>query len=223
MIVYLATNLINGKKYVGYTTKGLDHRIKGHIRKSKNKRDKHYFYLFQSALRKYGANNFKWDTLHYCETIDEVTKMEIHFIKELNTISPNGYNLTEGGNGGVLSQETKDKISQSLKRHFEINGWKDNVSKEVRSVAAKEAWKTKYKNGYIPRKGFKLTEESKQKIKLTKNEKNKIKWFNIKTNETKELSLTKMAEYCNLTPGTFSHIKQGRAKVTKCGWTIVVN
>ena len=53
----------------------------------------------------------------------------------------------------------------------------------------------------------------------TKNNKNKIKWFNIKTNESVELSLTKMSEYTNLSIGTFSHINQGRQKQTKCGWT----
>ena len=58
-------------------------------------------------------------------------------------------------------------------------------------------------------------------MRITKNEKNKIKWINIKSNETIELSLTKMAEYCKMTPGTFSHIKQGRSKSTKCGWTIL--
>lgn len=221
MIVYLATNLINGKKYVGYTTKELSERIKGHIRKSKNKRDKHYFYLFQNALRKYGPDNFAWEILHSCDNLDEVTKMEISFIKELNTISPKGYNLTEGGNGGIQSQETKDKISQSLKRHFEINGWKDNVSKETRSKAAKEAWTTKLKNGYIPRKDFKLTEDSKNKISETKNSLNKLRWLNVNTNEMVELSLTKMAKYCNLSIGTFSHLKSGRSKSTKCGWTYV--
>ena len=46
MIVYIAKNLINGKKYIGYTTKSLEERVQEHLRKSKNKNEKHYFYLF---------------------------------------------------------------------------------------------------------------------------------------------------------------------------------
>lgn len=219
MIVYAATNLINGKKYVGYTTKELSERIKGHIRKSKNKGDKHYFYVFQSALRKYGSDNFTWEILHSCDQLDEVTKMEINFIKELNTISPYGYNLTEGGNGGIQSQETKDKISKSLKKYFEVHKWNSNTPKEVRVAAGKKAWETKLKNGYVPKTGFNLSEDAKIKMSNTKNELNKLKWLNVITGEEIELSITKMAEYCNLSAGTFAHLKHGRSNKTKCGWT----
>jgi len=54
MIVYLITNLINNKKYVGYTQKTLDERIKTHLYKSRSKSNKHYFYLLPIAIRKYG-------------------------------------------------------------------------------------------------------------------------------------------------------------------------
>lgn len=219
MIVYLATNLINNKKYVGYTTKKLSERIKTHYYKSNSKKNKHYFYLLPIAIRKYGLKNFKWDILYECDNLVKTLEMEIYYIKTLNTISPNGYNLTEGGNGGIQSNETKLKISNSLKNFFKINGWKDNVSKEIRSNAAKEAWITRRKNGYIYPTGFTRSSESKLKMSETKNEKNKIKWLNVITNETIELSPTKMSKYCNISVGVFYHLKNGRQKQTKCGWT----
>jgi group I intron endonuclease len=223
MIVYCATNLINGKKYIGYTTKKLSERIKIHMYKSNSKTNKHYFYLFPLAIRKYGIENFKWEVLCECSSIDECHKMEIFYIKSINTISPNGYNLTEGGNGGIQSEETKIKISESLKTHFKINGWVDNVPKEIRVKAAKKAWETKKANGFNYPTGFTRSETSKVKMSETKNEKNKLKWFNIKTNETIELSITKMSEYCNLSIGVFNHLKNGKQKQTKCGWMYIGN
>ena len=57
-------------------------------------------------------------------------------------------------------------------------------------------------------------------LKNVRKEITKIIWYNIKTNESIELSLTKMSEYTKLSIGAFSHLKQGRMKQTKCGWTI---
>jgi group I intron endonuclease len=219
MIVYCATNLINNKKYVGYTTKSLNERIKMHHNKSKNKNNNHYFYVFQSALRKYGLDNFKWDILFETDVLNEVLEMEVKYISELNTLSPSGYNMNKGGLGGIPNDDVKLKISNSLKEYYKTNH-PVYIPKEIRQAAAKKSWVTKKNNGYTP-KGFNLTEESKFKISETKNTKNKIKWLNVKTNEVVELSLTKMSEYTGLSIGTFNHLKQGRQSQTKCGWKII--
>lgn len=220
MLVYLATNLINGKQYVGYTTKTLLERTRVHIYKSKCKLNKHYFYLFKQALRKYGEDNFKWEVLEQCSTKEECCKKEIIYISKYNTISPNGYNLTTGGNGGILLDETKLKISNSLKNYYKLNGhfW-ETISSETRSNWAKKSWLIKKSKGYV-QPSFPQTNETKIKMSLTKNNKNKIKWINTNTEEIVELSLTKMAEKTGLTIGLFSHIKQGRQISTKCGWKI---
>ena len=221
-MVYLAKNKINGKQYVGYTIKSLEERKKTHLYKSRSKPGKHYFYIFKEAIRKYGFESFEWSVLDDCISLEESCEKEIFYIKKLNTISPNGYNLTEGGNGGVPSDETKKKISISLKKYYKKNKWVDRVSKEVRSQAGKNAWETRRKNNYIPATGFKRSLESRIKMSNTKNEIHKVKWLNVKTNETICLSSTKMAKYCNLSSGTFNHLKKGRQKQTKCGWTLYV-
>lgn len=41
--------------------------------------------------------------------------IEIEYIKKYNCIAPNGYNLRNGGNRGKHNEETKKKISESLK------------------------------------------------------------------------------------------------------------
>ncbi len=219
MIVYSVTNLINGKKYIGYTTKTLEERKKNHLRKSKNINQKHYFYLFQEALRKYKNEDFKWEILYNCSSKEECQEKEKYFINELNTISPNGYNLTEGGNGGIQSEETKTKISNSLKKYFKENGH-NYISKETRSEAAKKSWDTKKKKGYCSPKGFSRSEDSKNKMSETKNKKNSLTWINDLSGEIVDLSCTKMSEKTGLSIGIFSHIKNGRQTITKCGWKL---
>jgi len=93
--------MINNKQYVGYTTKTLEERKKTHIYKSKSNTGSHYFYLFKKALRKYGEENFKWEVIIQCSSLTECQEKEKYYIKKYNTISPYGYNLTEGGNGGI--------------------------------------------------------------------------------------------------------------------------
>jgi group I intron endonuclease len=223
MIVYIATNKINGKKYIGYTTKTLEKRRKEHLYKSKYISDKHYFYLFKSAIRKYGIDSFEWEILENCSSIEDCCDKEIYYINEYNTISPNGYNLTKGGNGGIQSEETKIKISNSVKKY-----WKDNknsnafvkATKEERSEWAKKSWKIKKEKGYVA-KTYSHKESSKIKMSLTKNKLNKIKWFNIYTLETIELSPTYMSRKTGLSAGVFNHLKKGSQSKTKCGWTVL--
>ena len=56
--IYKITNLINGKIYIGYTTKTAERRFSEHWcdRKSIN-------CIFHRALNKYGKNNFKVETI----------------------------------------------------------------------------------------------------------------------------------------------------------------
>lgn len=224
MLVYKATNKINGKCYIGYTSKTLEYRKKQHLYKSRIENDKSYFYLFKLAIRKHSFDSFEWEVLCNCNSIEECCEKEIFYIKEFNTISPNGYNLTDGGNGGMPSEETKLKISSSLKKYF-LNNPDKIIKKEHNKCveAGKKAALTKKLNGYIAPKGYKMTEEAKLNMSNAKNNKNKLIWFNNITNETIELSMLKMSEYTGLSTGTFNHLKHGRQIVTKCGWSIIKN
>lgn len=217
MLIYCATNKLNGKQYVGYTTLDLDIRIKRHVYKSRSKTD--YFYLFKNALRKYGPDSFTWTILEHCSSVEDCYKKEIHYIKELNTISPNGYNLTHGGNGGLQSDETKMKISKSLKGYYSENMHPvSSLSKIARQERTKKAWITKREKGFKTRKGVKQSSESCSKMSETKNKKNAIPWFNIITKEKTVLSPTDMAKHTGLSISLFSHLKNGRIAQTKNGW-----
>lgn len=112
MIIYKFTNKIDGKDYIGQTTQSLEARVSQHFSDAKSgRRD----YVIDRAIRKYGRENFiieKWDD---ALSIDELNKMEIFWIKELNTLAPNGYNLLEGGKNAKHTEETKKKLSESRK------------------------------------------------------------------------------------------------------------
>lgn len=98
--IYLITNLINSKKYVGKTTTTIDERWKEHCSDSQKERcNKRPLY---SAFNKYGIENFKIEELEYVEDNNKLTDREIYWIQELQTYGHNGYNATKGGDGTLL-------------------------------------------------------------------------------------------------------------------------
>lgn len=129
MVVYVVTNSVNGKQYVGQTKYGAEFRWKQHVQAA-NRGQGH---VLGNAIRKYGAENFKIEVAVRCESIDELWKHETRLIEELKTIEC-GYNREKGGwgnpyhptreetrkkmsavrKGKKLSEETKRKISQKL-------------------------------------------------------------------------------------------------------------
>lgn len=103
-IIYISENKIDGKKYVGKTTRTLEERFREHLEES--------YYPFGKALRKYGLENFQ--TTQIMIDDESLNDKERELIKELNTIAPNGYNLTAGGDGVTgHSQETIEKMKKA--------------------------------------------------------------------------------------------------------------
>jgi group I intron endonuclease len=227
MIVYKATNIINGKIYIGYTTKTLSERIKSHLSKANCLTQKHYTQAFKLALRKYGVDNFLWEELAICDSKKQACFLEKKFIEEFNSITPNGYNMTFGGEGGIPNNFVKQKISASVKNFHKQNPgyitscYLSKTTFEQRSLKCKKAAVTRKKNGNMPKPGFKLSEEAKKKMSITKREKNKHDWYNFKTKVYLSTSISDMSDLTGLSSGTFSHLKNHRLNITKCGWVYV--
>jgi group I intron endonuclease len=99
-------NKLNGKIYIGQTTQPIKERLGQHRRKSSGCSAIH------GAIKKYGWNNFEIDW-YECPDEDLNFDEEV-LVREMRTLSPDGYNLMEGGgNGGKRSEESKQKMSKS--------------------------------------------------------------------------------------------------------------
>jgi group I intron endonuclease len=99
----------NGKCYIGMTKQKLYRRLSVHRRDAK----KGCNFAVHRAWRKYGEPIV---TIIYEVDNLLLRKYEQQAIKELNTLVPNGYNLTTGGDGGwEISEETREKLSIARK------------------------------------------------------------------------------------------------------------
>ena len=112
-VIYIISNSINYKKYVGQTVlnppiRRWYHHL-GVARRKPNKNDM----LITKAIRKYGQDKFRIEyfPLHSGATQNLLNQMECLVIKKYNAMSPNGYNLKAGGSNGKFSLETRHKLS----------------------------------------------------------------------------------------------------------------
>ena len=131
-VIYCLT-FENGKKYVGLTTQPLDKRLYEHCNISFNKKDKGFNTKKARAIRKYMT--FEVSVLYQG---DDLNKKEVEFIKEFDSFN-NGYNSTLGGEGStglIVSQETRNKLSDRAKQTLEDKGYnfmkpKKSIKKEI--------------------------------------------------------------------------------------------
>lgn len=97
-IIYIITNKVNGKQYVGKTTETIEKRLKEHIKDSKNRsKEKRPLY---DAMNKYGIENFIIEKLEECDN-DILSEREKYWINKKKTYHY-GYNATLGGDGSIL-------------------------------------------------------------------------------------------------------------------------
>lgn len=148
--VYLITNKITGKKYIGVThhsdvNKRFDTHKYGRIRLS-------------NSIKKYGSENFTIESVKECISLDEAYMLEPSYIEEYGTRHPNGYNYSSGGKGSreghgnsiPTSEETKKKISASKKgQYWGANLSEDRLKEEYSKRAASRTGQKResYNNG----------------------------------------------------------------------------
>ena len=103
MKIYKITNKINGKSYIGKTVGDVDKRFQRHCRSSSR------CPKIKNAIQKYGKDNFTVHVIDIADSQNDLNKKEIYWIEYYNTYV-NGYNLSQGGDGGPISQESIEKI-----------------------------------------------------------------------------------------------------------------
>jgi group I intron endonuclease len=120
-VVYLMVNTTTGKKYVGQTLShrknrdryrpfGAEGRFRDHISEATNNTKRKQCTYLNNAIRLYGPDAFIVSVLESCDRL-LLDSRESHYISEMNTLFPNGYNLTTGGKPGGRKIDTISHVS----------------------------------------------------------------------------------------------------------------
>lgn len=163
--IYLITNLINGKLYVGQSrcpNGGYIGRWKDHIYVAEREEIPRWY--IDRAIKKYGKENFKIELLERSEfndidsCVDWMDNRESFYISKLNTRA-NGYNLTDGGKGNrgrKISEYQKIKFLERVSGYSRLGEKISDESKDRISKALKKFYSND-KNKEIALQKRKLT------------------------------------------------------------------
>jgi len=138
-VIYKLTCKTSSKSYVGQTKHTSKYRWNQHVWEARNPQANQSRKL-NNAILKYGIDDWIIEDLWTCDE-DEVDIWECHFIESHGTFL-NGYNLTAGGKKNqVVSEETREKLSNALK------GKPKNVKNNHKR--SEDNWLPKYVKHYI--------------------------------------------------------------------------
>ena len=193
-IVYEARNKVNGKRYIGLSTRSMKYRRYDHEGAARNNSTT----CFHRALRKYGFDSFEWRVLMTKDDVNDLNESECACIKMLKTKAPNGYNLTDGGKGSS-SDIARWKLSEAGKGKRHSKATKRKISEAGKGKKRSEATKRKMSEC---QKGKKLSEEHKRKISESG-----------KGRKHSETSKRKMSESCK----GKKHSKATKRKISESG------
>lgn len=221
--LYIHTNKINGKKYVGITSQKPEKRWQ-----NGSGYDCGYF---KNAISKYGWDEFEHEILYKGLDNEKAHELEREYIKLFNTTNKeNGYNLTDGGQG---TNGYKHKHSSIVKMSIA----KRNMSEETRkkmSIAnkGKATWmkgkhhtkETRARLSYLAKN---MPEEQKQKIRdsligqeLSESTKRKMQINNIKNEKVMcggsiFISVAECARHYNVNRGVLRDYLLGKYEMSQ--------
>lgn len=117
--IYLVTNKLNGKQYIGQTITKHSRHGHGHA--------------IKLAYRKYGFTNFQYSVILEDDFSEkQLNCFEIFWIAVYNTVAPNGYNLEEGGRRGKIVHHSPNKGKQaSVETRLKMSIAQKKRSKEI--------------------------------------------------------------------------------------------
>jgi group I intron endonuclease len=156
--IYKITNNANGKAYYGQTRQPPNRRWSQHKQAAK-KGNKMILY---DAMRKHGVEQFIFEIVCKCDSLEELNNKECEYILTNNTLAPNGYNAAKGGDNYEKTPETCKKISESNKGRIITPEWRENMAKARRGKKISEETREKMKQS---QKGRIITEEAKEKLR----------------------------------------------------------
>ena len=109
-VVYLTTNLLNQKKYIGVDKNNNDNYLGSGI-------------AIKRAVKKHGRKNFKKEIIEYNEDIKYIYEKEKYWIEKYQAVKSNEfYNISDGGKGGdMLNNDISiEKHKMGIEKTIEI-------------------------------------------------------------------------------------------------------
>ena len=164
--IYLITDTTNGMKYTGKH----HYHIEGQL-------DPNYHgsgVIIKNIYKK-RPETLKEEYIKTCYSEEEMCSDEQYYIEVFDTLWPNGYNLTKGGDGLIPCEETRKKISNSLKGKPKSEEQKKKLSETLigeknpfyrkhHSYETKKKISLSKKGKPSPNKGKPMSEEQKKKL-----------------------------------------------------------
>jgi group I intron endonuclease len=125
MVIYKATNKINGKVYIG---KWMGTRVAQRWAQHKSLARRGSDTYFHRAIRKHGEEAFEFELIYKAITSTDLEQAEIRFITLYGSHTRMlGYNLTLGGDGGIKTEATRLRMGQSKLGNQNAKGKKHRI------------------------------------------------------------------------------------------------
>lgn len=111
---YVITCGINGRRYVGITSRGVAQRWAAHLHDSRKAKKN---LLIARAIAKHGAENFHVEEVCCATSWADICAIETALIQQHGTQVPNGYNVSLGGAGPFGAKRTAEQVERSASKH----------------------------------------------------------------------------------------------------------
>lgn len=200
-VIYKIQKKSDGKIYVGKTARTLEIRMNEHRWSTELYIDR--------AIRKYGMDAFEVSVIEECDDEEKLNEREIYWIAFYNCKKPNGYNMTDGGDGGaghVVSEEAKNKISKFHKGRKKS----EKTCKKISESKTGHSLSKKHRNK-IGESGRGRIASSKTRAQMSASCKNKRAVICLETGQIFE-SIAAAAKWVGISRNSIADAIYGRTK-----------
>ena len=208
-LIYITTNLVNGKKYIG-----------SHLTSNINDTYLGSGVLLKKAIKKYGKSNFQREIIAQLDNIENMKELEEYYINYYNAYTSNLFYNTTKYAAGITKCTWGDKISKSMIGHnFNLGKnhsqeTKNKISKANKGKIRSKEYKLSRSNkmlGNTCALGNKLSLETRNLI--SKNKSKPIIQYSLNLEFIKEWSsTTEVFSTLKINSGGISNVLNGKRK-----------